>query len=279
MGDKPQSKRSVRRSLARQVRALREAAGLSHRDLADAGAGSVSKWKRIEKAETRPSPGDILHLCRIIGADEETTANLEAMAKQDEQVTWYVDLAKGLPNDRAFFTLLELEAFATSIDIFGPMLVPGLVQSHRYQVAQFQTAPDGFDEETINRQVAVRTRRQEAMASADLCVVVGEEVLHRQVGGPEGMEEQIAYLRQLNALPNVDIRVLPFSVGAHPGGKGEFALLGFSEESQEPDVLHTDGYLAAQYSADTEPVRNARRRFAIIKAKSVPIEEHLQCVT
>ncbi|WP_285601392.1 helix-turn-helix transcriptional regulator [Kineosporia sp. NBRC 101731] len=277
MGHTTQPKRSVRRSLARQVRALRESAKLSHKDLADTGAGSVSKWKRIEKAETRPSPGDILHLCRIVGADEETTANLEAMAKQDEQVTWYVELAKGLPNDRAFFTLLELEAFATSVDVFGPILVPGLVQSRRYQIAQFKTAPDGFAEETIERQVAVRTRRQEAIAAADLCVVIGEEALNRQVGGAEGLNEQIAYLRELAARPNVDIRVLPFSTGAHPGGKGEFALLGFSTESQEPPILYTDGYLAAQYSADAEAVHNARRRFDIIKAMSVAFEEHLQC--
>ncbi len=248
---------------------------MSYKDLSDAGAGSVSKWKRIEKAETRPSAGDILILCRIAKADEETTANLVDMAKQDEQVTWYVELAKGLPNDRGFFTYLEMESFATSVDVFGAFLVPGLVQSRSYQIAQFGMA-EGIDEETIARQVAVRTRRQETIASVELRVVLGEETLHRQVGGKDGLVEQIAYLRELGARPNVDMRVLPFSVGAHPGGKGEFSLLGFSPESQEPPILYIDGYLASQYSAEAEAVQNARRRFDTLKALSVPLEEHLQ---
>src|SRR5699024_2637695 len=50
------------------------------------------------------------------------------------------------------------------------------------------------------------------------------------------MQEQLNHLNQITEdLPNVSVRVLPESVGAHPGVSGPFSILGF--DPGESDVV------------------------------------------
>lgn len=255
---------------------MRQAAGITHADLEAMHAGSISKWKRIERGATRVSPGDVALICRICKADEETTEDLFDLSQRAEQSTWTVDQARGLPNSRGFSTYLELEQFASGLSVFGPALVPGIAQTRATQAAQFSLG-FGYTEDIIERQIEVRTKRQEQIPDLDfLHIVIGEEVLHRQVGGASALAEQIQHLRTMSARPNVEVRVLPFSAGAHPGGKGEFTILDFPEHANEPSLAYADGYLASQYSADDQVVANLRWRFATIWDTSVPIEEHLR---
>lgn len=53
------------------------------------------------------------------------------------------------------------------------------------------------------------------------------------------MQEQLNHLNQITEdLPNVSVRVLPESVGAHPGVNGPFSILGF--DPGESDVVHVE---------------------------------------
>src|SRR5947209_993640 len=80
--------------------------------------------------------------------------------------------------------------------------------------------------EVADRQVKLRAERQLSLTTRvpplALTAVLGAGVLARPVGGPDVMAEQIARLKELNALDNVDIRVLPWQVGAHAAMVGAF---------------------------------------------------------
>jgi len=71
-------------------------------------------------------------------------------------------------------------------------------------------------------------------------------VLRRPIGGPEVMAEQLDQLADAALLPNVSIRVVPFSAGLHRGMlSGPFAILRFpvngdGQESEPPVVYVTD---------------------------------------
>jgi hypothetical protein len=69
-----------------------------------------------------------------------------------------------------------------------------------------------------------------------------EAVLHRKVGGPGVMREQLARLIDAaSQQPTITVQVLPFSAGAHPGMTGPFTILRFAEESMNMVYLEQRG--------------------------------------
>ena len=100
--------------------------------------------------------------------------------------------------------------------------VSGLVQTSAYAEAWLREF--GIDETPTQAKVAHRMARQrEVLARSEVRLILDEAVLHRAVGGPEVMREQLEALLVLPAA--VDLMVVPFSVGAHRGLYRPFHLL------------------------------------------------------
>jgi hypothetical protein len=66
--------------------------------------------------------------------------------------------------------------------------------------------------------------------------VLDESVIRRTVGGPKILAAQLAHILVVAALPHVDVQVMPFAVGAHPGTPGSFVVLRFAEPTDPPVV-------------------------------------------
>lgn len=66
-----------------------------------------------------------------------------------------------------------------------------------------------------------------------------EAVLHRVVGGPEVMREQIDGLLAAAELDHVSLDIVPFSAGAHTGAFAPFTYFRF-EEPELPDIVYTE---------------------------------------
>src|SRR5580698_5167614 len=100
----------------------------------------------------------------------------------------------------------DIEARASLIRWFEPLLVPGLLQVESYARAVLGWKPDGASAEANLR---VRLARQAVLDSADLRVVILGSVLNREVGDASVMCEQMGHLLAVGARPSVMIQVVP----------------------------------------------------------------------
>ncbi|HET9117556.1 MAG TPA: DUF5753 domain-containing protein, partial [Pseudonocardiaceae bacterium] len=76
-------------------------------------------------------------------------------------------------------------------------------------------------------------------------VTLDEAVLHRPLGGAAVMREQLDRLLTVAKYPNVTLRVIPFSVGAHPALESNFIVLEFS--GLAPTIVYVEGLIGQLY--------------------------------
>src|SRR5437879_5871990 len=100
-----------RRRLAADLRALREAAGLTHEDVAARFGWHRSKLGRIESAQfVRLSLTDLRAMLDLYGvADEGQREALITLAREARQRGWWHSYSDVLPNPHSAFIGLEAE--------------------------------------------------------------------------------------------------------------------------------------------------------------------------
>ncbi len=126
----------------------------------------------------------------------------------------------------------KLEEQACELRGYAPARVPALLRTADYARALIAASHPDAGLEEINRLVYECRARQMLVtrASGPLAVtlVLSEAVLRCAVADAFVMAEQLRELAELAALPNVRLRVMPFSAGLHPGHwTGAFTLLRF----------------------------------------------------
>jgi transcriptional regulator with XRE-family HTH domain len=263
----------TRRQLGRRLRALREQAGKTMADMEATKVISRPKLYRIEAGTTAVKISDVWALCRIYGADEKTTDALAGLAAGTNDKGWWHDYSDIMPAD--FELYLGLEATAKSIYTYDPERVHGLFQTTGY-AREIERATSSR-EEIVERYVAMRMERQKTVLGrttpCQIVAVLGAGALARLVGGSQIMSEQVHRLRELNRLDHVDIRVLPFSVGAHAAMLGAFTLMDF-DDPDDPPVAYVETYSGARFIEESEQLEQHHAVFDSIYRQSAPIEEH-----
>jgi len=120
---------------------------------------------------------------------------------------------------------LAVEQSAVALRIWQPIIVHGLLQTASYALALFIGAH--AREEVLDSLVTARLDRQQILSRSEppnLWVVLDEIVLHRLIGSPEIMREQLAHMAELAQLPHVSVQIVPASAGAHAGLAGAFTI-------------------------------------------------------
>jgi transcriptional regulator with XRE-family HTH domain len=266
----------VRRQLGRRLRRLREAAGKTERDLEEANLLSRAKLWRIETGRTPVKVPDVRALCWLYGVDERTTDALVALAVGTNAQGWQEDYGDVLPG---WFSLyLGLEASATHLYTYNAELVHGLLQTPEYVRALHEASNPHGDDGAIQRQVKLRQDRQQAITSREpplrLTAVFGAGVLARPVGGTDVMAEQVRRLQELNGLSHIEIRVLPWTVGAHAAMVSPFTILDF-DDPDDPAVVYLESQTGSRYLEKPEELAEYRRIFDSVEAQSVPLKEFI----
>jgi transcriptional regulator with XRE-family HTH domain len=261
----------TRKSLGRQLKALREQAGLKHADVSS--IASPSKMKRIERGEPPIRPADVRALCHAYGVDPVETERLVALSMINEQGWWetYTDV---MP--RWFSNLVELEGVAARHSIFEDAVMPGLFQTADYAREVIRAGQREQPDDVIERVIAARIQRQanvfDREPSPQIRAILGAGVLARQVGGSAVMKAQVRHLQLLNERPEVQIKVLPWDAGAHAAMEGAFTLLDFGDD--DPSIAYIEAYAGARYLEQPDQLRDYRQIFEKIWKPSVPIEEY-----
>ncbi|RZU49892.1 helix-turn-helix protein [Krasilnikovia cinnamomea] len=244
-----------RRRLGLELKRLREEQRLSREEVAAHLEVSVSTVSRIETGRGGLRPKDLRQLLDLYGvADEETRADLEALARAGKVQGWWTRHAGELRS--AYSTFIGLEAEASWLLDFEAITVPGLLQTESYARALLASALPAMTDDAIEARVRVRIQRQLARLDGptpvDLWAIIDESVIRRRVGGPLVMREQLKHLIDMAGRPNVTLQVLPYAAGAHPGVIGSFVVLRFA---QDPDVAYIEGVAGDVYAEGTDVQR------------------------
>jgi hypothetical protein len=122
--------------------------------------------------------------------------------------------------------------------------------------------------ERIDSLISVRAARQGRLTEEEplqLFAILDEAVLHRPIGGAGTMRAQLEYLVERATLPNVEIRVLPLTVGAHASLSGAFDIMQFQDEQ---DLVYLETRGGHLYLDHPEPFADA-----LCRLESVALSE------
>lgn len=237
-----------RRELGAHLRRLRKARGWTTKDVADRLDFSVSKVSRMETGARGVSGRDMVAITRLFELDADWADHLGKIARTGKRrnenrsaMTLRTDFIS--IEDQSF---LDLERDATHIREYNSMVVPGLLQTEDYMRAtMLGTTPD-VSQASIEESMRVRRERQdilsplEGRARPTYEVIIDEAALWRRVGGAVVMDAQLKSLIDSVEKGVASVRIIPFSVGSHPGMNSDFVSLRL-EEPGVPDVVFVEG--------------------------------------
>ena len=243
-----------RRQLGRYLRDLRNSQRLTVRKAAEQLEWSEAKMWRIETGQTSLRSLDVEAMCRIYGATPELTEALMGLAKETKARGWWHAYGDVIPE--GFDVYIGLEEAASSFSWYESELIPGLFQTESYAHTLIEADNPGVGEDEISRRVGLRMARQPLLtrvtAPPQMHVVLNEATIRRPVGGKEVMAEQLTQLAVIGELPNVSLKIMPFSTGLHHGiMSGPFVILRFplngDGKETEPPTVYVDGFTGALY--------------------------------
>ncbi|MGH2943275.1 MAG: helix-turn-helix domain-containing protein [Solirubrobacteraceae bacterium] len=247
------------RWLGTRLREHREAAGLKGVEIAKRvgrSAGTISKW---ESGDLIPRPSEMYYMLEIYGVRDEERETLMHRAEEARQPGGSeVDASVSLADH------IWLESRAWRIETFQTVLVPGLLQTPGHARDVLMAWIPEATTERIERAIAARELRQRRLTGEDpleLLAILDEAVLRRPVGGAQTASAQLEFLVERAALPNVEIRVVPFAAGAHAGLTGAFDVLHFRDEDP---IVFVESRGGLMYLEHTDPFTDALRRLGAV---------------
>ncbi len=253
------------RQLGRELRRLREQAGLTLEEAAPRLDWSTSKLSRIEIGQQSVDVHGVRSMLDLYDVGGDRWTEIIDLTREARQKGWWH--AYGISD--AGFVALETEA--TAVYDHQLAFVPGLLQTADYARAVFRGSPPPRAEAEIERAVQVRLRRQRRLSEdplLELVTVVDETVLRRPIGGVEVMRDQLRHVVRQAALPSVCFQVVPVSLGVHEGMTGSFTVLEFAEPD-EPAIAYLETAVNAAHVHKEAEVRGYRLVFDRLRSAAL----------
>ncbi|MFE4871508.1 helix-turn-helix domain-containing protein [Streptomyces sp. NPDC056682] len=267
-----------RRRLGQELRRLRELKGMTAEEVAERLLVSQSKISRLENGRRSISQRDVRDLCGVYEVDDHRIVDsLMQMAKDSRQQGWWHAFG-----DIPYSVYIGLETDAASLRVYDPQVVPGLLQTRRYAESLIAGALPETAPTDVEKRVSVRVRRQERVQAQDnplrLWVVIDEAALRRLIGDRQLMIEQLEHLIQQSQLPHVTVQVLPFSMGAHPGINGQYAILEFPDAS-DSSVVYIEGVTSDLYLEKANDVQKYSVMYEHLRAQALNVDQTREFIT
>ena len=245
------------------LRRARIAAGITSQDeLADKLGYERTVIAKAESGQRPPSPD-------VARAYAREFPQLSALIDTGLIEEWAEHVRKNGGSFPKFFVdWVEAEKKAATLFYWAPILVPGLLQVESYARAILATEPE--ENESPDVRLAGRMSRQQVLsrlAPPAVTVVMAEAVLHRGVGGPAVMYEQLTHLAEVSGQPKVMIQVIPAEVGAHAGLAGAVSI---ADREGGPTIVHLDSFTAGQTTSAPEIVARVRQMSDMLRCEALP---------
>ena len=241
----------AKRWLGLQMRRRREAAGVTPRAAAEALRSVVAKVGYTEAGTHAFKPRDLTEvLFPLYGVPEgEQPALLAACRHGRDRGWWQAYDCEALPDWARRY--VGLEQGATTLRSWVTLHPHPLVRTRAYAEALLRNeyAPR-LDDDEVDARLELGLERQAVLVRDPHPLrahfVLDESVLHRLVGGPEVMADQLDHLAVAAERRTVTVQVVPFAHGAHPEAAGDFTLVDFGAPD-DPGVVYVEGRVSGEY--------------------------------
>ncbi len=264
-----------RRELGALLRMRRLQLGLTVDQVAERLLCSPSKVSRMETGQRGATLRDVRDLCDLYHvSDDDERERLMDLAREGKQQGWWQAYALD------YATFIGLEQAAMSIRVYHSAVIPGMLQIGDYTRAVHQVGIPRFPDPIIEERVEERSTRQQLLtrpAPPLVEVVLDEAVLHRPVGGPSVMREQLDRIASVAGYPNVSIQVLPFAVGAHPALESDFIILDFG--GQAARIVYVEGLVGQIYVERPQDVERYQKVWERLRTMASSPQDSLDLLT
>lgn len=271
-----------RRELGTLLRKLRNEKGLTVDQVAERLLCSPSKVSRMETGQRGATLRDVRDLCQLYDVtDSAERDRLMALAREGRQQGWWQSY------DLPYSTYVGLEAEAVSVRDYDSAVVPGPLQTADYvralhEAAIPQRSVPELTPDIIDQRIEERLRRQKLLIRKDpaplrFWVILDEAALHRVVGSAEVMKAQLLQLVEMSKLPNVNIQVIPYDVGAHPALDSTFNILDF--DGPAPSIVYVEGLVGRIYLERPEDLDRYSRVFRVLSQMALSSEQSVELIS
>ncbi|WEH16428.1 helix-turn-helix transcriptional regulator [Streptomyces sp. VNUA24] len=201
-------------ALGARLRGFRKDAGFaSGRAFARATAWQESKVSRIENGKQRPSEDDIRVWCETTGQGDQL-GDLVAIVRHVDELwlEWRRQLQTGVEKRQR--QAIPVYAKTKVFRIWHPTLIWGTLQTADYAAEVFQQGVSYYEiPNDTEAAVAKRLERQQYLYQGERIfnVLLGEQALYTNFGGPEVMKGQLDRLLAVMRLPRLSLGIVPKS--------------------------------------------------------------------
>jgi hypothetical protein len=229
----------AKRRLARLLTEARENTGYTANNVCDIlnwGRGKVGRFEANQWK--RPEMSDIRDLVRIYELPDSGKEEIEELAVKARARAWWRDVADIFDSEFPGY-----ENDATTIQVFMPLILPGLLQIPAYTEALLHAGPR--PPAWRRKAVEARQRRQEILDRSDgttpkFRAVITEASLLYRWGAREDRRQQIEHLIDLSARRDLDLRIQRFEDGPPAGMHSMINIFGFRDDEPSLVFLETD---------------------------------------
>jgi transcriptional regulator with XRE-family HTH domain len=255
----------AKRRLVSRLAAMREQTGLKLGEVNDKLGWERGRLDRFERNEWRkPDLSAIRDLARIYGVSPGELAELEELSVHARERAWwrsYEDVF-GKANEFPGF-----ENDAARISLYMPLVLPGLMQTRAYIEAMLAVGLGSV--QWRERALEARLRRQQILDRTDgtaprVVAVITEAALMYQWGTPADRREQIEHLAALSARPNIELRLLRFAEGLHPGMCSVIDIFDFPDDA-DPSVVYLENDTGIQELTKPADVQAYKQVFTQVR--------------
>jgi transcriptional regulator with XRE-family HTH domain len=228
----------AKRRLSRLLTELRIKNGYTANQVCDKlnwGRGKVGRFEA--NVWKRPEMSDIRDLLRIYEVSETERQELEDLAVLARGRAWWREYGDVFGDSE----YPGYEADAARISVYMPLILPGLLQTPAYIEAHMlvgsQPAP------WRRRALEARLRRQQILelgggSAPELVAVITEASLMYRWGTQAERRAQVAHLVEMARRPHIELRMLRFADGPHPGMSSLISIFDFPGD--EPGMVYLE---------------------------------------
>jgi hypothetical protein len=261
-----------RRQLGLELRRIRESLGINGEEAGQRLGWYKAKVSKIETARVSVPWSDIIELLDLYEVtDPATRDSLVTLCREARQQGWYQPYTDSL-STKSHTTYIGLEDAASALRVYQPLVVPGPFQTEAYARAIIElSGPLILDQDAVDRRVRLRMERRDLIAAdgtLSIWAILDEASLHREIGGPTVMREQLSHLARIARNPKINVQVIPFKAGPHASMAGSMGIFEFPEPGS-PEVAYVGTFAGVLYLERKSDIEAANLTFNHLRATAL----------